>query len=94
MELQVAVGQILRKAREARGLSQEEFGAEAGISRTYVSLIELGSSSATLKMLEKACKWHGLDVSAVIAEAEQMIRNTQNPNAVNVELPSPDKQST
>jgi transcriptional regulator with XRE-family HTH domain len=94
MELQEAVGKILRKAREARGLSQEVFGAEAGIARTYVSLIELGSSSATLKMLEKACKWHGLEVSAVIAEAEQMIRKDRKTHTTKDDGPSSGGHST
>lgn len=90
MKLQVAVGKILRKAREARGLSQEDFGAEAGIARTYVSLIELGSSSATLKILEKACKWHGMEVSTVIAEAEQMIRIARKSHPTTDGAPSAD----
>ena len=83
MELQEAVGEILKKARKAQGLSQEKFGADAGIARTYVSLIERGSSSATLKTLVKACKWHGLEVSAVIAEAEQMMRKGRKTHPTN-----------
>ena len=94
MELQKAVGKILRKARKAEGLSQEDFGAEAGIARTYVSLLELGRSSATLKTLVKACKWHGVDVSAVIAEAEQMIRKTRKVHPTKDGGPSPGGHST
>jgi len=94
MELQKAVGKILRKARKAEGLSQEDFGAEAGIARTYVSLLELGRSSATLKTLVKACKWHGVDVSAVIAEAEQMIRKARKTHTTKDGEPSSGGHST
>jgi len=77
MELEEAVGKILRKTRKARGLSQERFAEDAGIARTYVSLIERGSSSATLRMLSRVCKGHGLRPSAVLAEAEQIIQGSQ-----------------
>lgn len=93
MNLEEAVGIVLRKAREARGLSQESFGANAGIARTYVSLIEIGSSSATLGTLSKACRWHGIAVSAVIAEAEQLMGSGGEMHPEQEGASSPERQN-
>jgi transcriptional regulator with XRE-family HTH domain len=41
-------GTRLKALREKRGLSQEEFGARAGYSRSYVSQVEDGYYSISL----------------------------------------------
>lgn len=43
----------LRKARHAKGLSQEALAAEAEVDRTYVSALERGVYSATIDMVAK-----------------------------------------
>jgi transcriptional regulator with XRE-family HTH domain len=43
-----AFGKVLRQLRKQRGLSQETLAFEASLDRTYVSLLELGTSSPTL----------------------------------------------
>ncbi len=43
-------GEIVRKYRESRRLSQEEFAAECGISRAYYGRIERGEYNVTLRM--------------------------------------------
>jgi len=43
----------LRRLRNSKGLSQEELAHRAGIDRSYVSLLEKGSCSATVTMLGK-----------------------------------------
>lgn len=53
MEPEVAFGSVLRELRNQKGLSQEALALEAGIERNYVSLIELGRNSASVKMIFK-----------------------------------------
>ncbi|MEX3583725.1 MAG: helix-turn-helix transcriptional regulator [Burkholderia sp.] len=44
-------GKILRKLRKDRRLSQEALSFEAGLDRTYISLLELGRRFPTLDSL-------------------------------------------
>ena len=44
-------GAIVRKLREARGLTQEELAEAARISATYVGFIERGDSVPTLTII-------------------------------------------
>lgn len=46
-------GQVVRRQRKARGMSQEALAFEAGIQRNYVSLIELGRNQPTITTVFK-----------------------------------------
>lgn len=46
-------GNVLRKIREGRCMTQEEFSAFCGISRAYYGRIERGEHSATLEICQK-----------------------------------------
>lgn len=46
-----AFGRVLRDRRLAAGLSQEKLALEAGIDRTFVSLLERGGRQPTLSTL-------------------------------------------
>jgi transcriptional regulator with XRE-family HTH domain len=56
----------LRKARNARGLSQEALAHEADIDRTYVSALERSEYSATIDMVDKLAKALGLEASELL----------------------------
>lgn len=43
-----AVGDVLREFRTARSLSQEEVARRAGLSMTYISLVETGKRNPTI----------------------------------------------
>lgn len=49
----LAVGSILRKARQDAGLSQTELATKSGTSRNYISRIENGKSDIQLETLNK-----------------------------------------
>ncbi|GFM69806.1 helix-turn-helix domain-containing protein [Pseudomonas capsici] len=51
MELSKAVGAALKEAREAKGLTQEDFVGVSG--RSYLSEIERGLKSPTLEKLDQ-----------------------------------------
>ena len=51
MELNEAVGQALRDARKAQGLTQESFSDVS--SRTYLSILERGLKSPTLEKVDE-----------------------------------------
>ncbi len=48
-------GQILKKLRTERDISQEDFAADAGLHRTYISQLERGLKSPSLRTIEKIC---------------------------------------
>lgn len=60
MEPEVAFGIVLRKLRKRQSLSQEALAHKADVERNYVSLLELGRNSASVKMIFKLAQ--ALDV--------------------------------
>ena len=52
-DVNVAFGDILRKFRERRGYSQEEFAERCEISRAYYGRIERGEHSVTIEKCYK-----------------------------------------
>ena len=51
----------LRRLREERGLSQEEFAERADLHRTYISMIERKTRNPTVDVLEKICLVLGVE---------------------------------
>jgi len=56
MKVTQRVGANLRRAREERGISQEELADRAGLHRTYISGVERGVRNPTVVVLEKIAK--------------------------------------
>jgi transcriptional regulator with XRE-family HTH domain len=50
------LGRNVRRLREAKGWSQEDYADRAGIHRTYVSDIERGRRNPTVTVVEKLAK--------------------------------------
>lgn len=73
LEVQRAFGQVLREIRLEKALSQEALALEAGVQRNYVSLLERGLNSASLKIIFKLC--HVLEVtpSDVLSQVEKRV---------------------
>jgi transcriptional regulator with XRE-family HTH domain len=70
-DLAPRVGRVVRQLREASGLSQEELAAEAGLHRTYISLVERGKRNITVDALSQIAEALGVYPSRLIAEAEK-----------------------
>jgi transcriptional regulator with XRE-family HTH domain len=52
---EIAFGDVLRALRRERGLSQEGLALEADLERNFISLLELGRNSASIRTLFKLC---------------------------------------
>lgn len=64
-----AFGKVLRKLRIDRGHTQETLAFDAGLDRTYISLLELGSNSPTLDTMMMLS-------AALDAPLDEIIRRT------------------
>ena len=68
------LGDKLRAAREAVGLTQERLAFKAGVHRTYVSLLERGIKSPTIDVFFRICKSLGVSPSKIIARVERKLK--------------------
>ncbi len=53
----------LRRLRAARGVSQENLAADAGVDRAYVSALETGQGNATVDLLERIARSLGVKMA-------------------------------
>ena len=65
------LGKVLRDARLAADLTQEELAYRAGLDRTYISLLEHDRKSPTMDVLFRLAKALGLKASVLIARVER-----------------------
>lgn len=70
MEVRKRIGANVRRLREEKGLSQEKFGFESGIDRTYVSGIERGARNPTATIIEKLADALGVPSYVLLMEPE------------------------
>ena len=73
MEAAQAFGKILREMRLEAGLTQEQLGLEAGVRRTFVSLLELGEQQPTLTTIAKLAIALDVKPSTLIARVEALL---------------------
>lgn len=70
MEPEVAFGIVLRELRKQRELSQEVLAHESGLERNYISLLELGRNSASIKTIFKLTPVLGVSASDFMGQVE------------------------
>ncbi len=75
MRVEESLGEVLRAARKDRGLSQEALALDAGVERNYVSLIELGKNSPSIRVVFKLCKVLGVQPSILLNRVEDQMRS-------------------
>jgi transcriptional regulator with XRE-family HTH domain len=72
--LAVALGQVIRDRRDARGWSQARLAAKAGISRTMVSYLETGvMRNPTIGLLDQVGRALGTHVKGLLDEASERV---------------------
>ena len=64
------LGDELRTAREAAGMTQEELAFAAELDRTYISQLERDKKSPTIDVLFRLCDAMGVRLSELIARVE------------------------
>jgi transcriptional regulator with XRE-family HTH domain len=69
-----AFGDVLRAVRRERKLSQEALALDAGVERNYVSLLELGKNSASIRMLFKLCSALDITPSNFVRRVEMRLK--------------------
>lgn len=73
-ELEKAFGKALRNLRNQKSLSQEALGFEAELARNYVSQLELGSKSPSLRSIFKLCKVLDVSPSDIVKDVERRMQ--------------------
>jgi transcriptional regulator with XRE-family HTH domain len=66
-----AFGEVLRQMRERKRLSQEALGANCESDRTFVSMLERGLVSPTLRTIVKLSRGLGIAPSEIIRRTER-----------------------
>ncbi|HEY9867115.1 MAG TPA: helix-turn-helix transcriptional regulator [Candidatus Obscuribacterales bacterium] len=77
MTLAKVFGKVLKQRREALNLSQEELAFEAGLHRTYISLLERGVKSPTLNVLFRLANALDIPASQFIQEIEVQLKTLE-----------------
>lgn len=65
-----AFGKALRDIRKEHGYTQETLAFECDLDRTYISLLELGSSSPTLDTIMALCGALGVSLTMLATRVE------------------------
>lgn len=73
MEAAEAFGLVLRELRIKNGLTQEGLGFEAGVQRTYVSILELGQQQPSLTTILKLASALGLPAGDLVQLVEKRV---------------------
>lgn len=74
METDLALGQALRSLRTKRKWSQTDLALRSDVDRNYISLIELGRNSPSVRLMFKLCDALDISPSDFIKEVERRIR--------------------
>jgi transcriptional regulator with XRE-family HTH domain len=68
MEIRERLSLNMRRLRQSKGWSQEEFAHQAGLHRTYVSDLERGARNPTITVVDKLAVALGVPVGALLEE--------------------------
>lgn len=63
-------GEVIRELRRKRGLSQEEFGFECELHRTYISLLERGKRIPSLTTIIQLASALRIPPSEIVRQVE------------------------
>jgi transcriptional regulator with XRE-family HTH domain len=69
-KLQQKFGQLVRRRRQAIGISQEGLADRAGLHRTHISLLERGLRMPSLEVVRKLASGLDTTMASLMAELE------------------------
>jgi transcriptional regulator with XRE-family HTH domain len=73
VKLREAVGEALRRRRQAQGRTLREVAAAAGVSLTYLSEVERGRKEASSEVLEAVCAALDLILADLLYEVAETL---------------------
>jgi transcriptional regulator with XRE-family HTH domain len=71
-----AFGLALREIRKSKEISQEQLALDSGLDRTYVSLIERGINSPSIRTVVRMAKILNVPPSKIVRRMEELIVET------------------
>ena len=71
IDVQKTLAMIVRTLRQKQMMTQQQFAESAGISQTYISLIENGHRPVNLRILQSIARVLGYELWELIKLAEQ-----------------------
>ena len=94
MEIQVKLGQHIRKARQERGWSQEKLGEQCGIKRAQISKLERDVTHSSMDVFLKICEVLGFEITlrVPLQATETPFADMQETEGILRQL-SPEKQN-
>jgi transcriptional regulator with XRE-family HTH domain len=82
--LQPALGERLREVRRQRGLRLADVSDAAGISSSFLSLVESGKNDVTISRLSRLCRFYGVSVLDVLPRSDHanaaVLRRDEHPH--------------
>jgi len=76
MDRITAFGQVIRKERRAKGISQEELAELANLHRNFISMVERGASKIALDSLFALADALEISASTLLRRAEAAAKST------------------
>jgi len=72
LSVEEAFGRVLQQLRKDKGLSQEALGFESGYHRTYISLLERGKKSPSLKTIFQIATALHVEPSEIVERLQEL----------------------
>jgi len=69
---------VLRDAREAAGLTQEDLADRADVSVRFISFLETGKRQPSLSALAAVCRGLNVPMSSILATVEARMSNVDD----------------
>jgi len=70
-EIEKIFGEVIRRRREQKGISQEAFAGLAGVHRTYMSSIERGKVQVSISIAQKLADALETPLSRIFRDIER-----------------------
>ena len=79
MTIEEAFATVLRELRTSKGLTQEQLAFDAGLDRTFISLLERGQRQPSLGTIFQLSRALGVGSAAVIQRVEDKLGAAPTP---------------
>ena len=74
LDLSDAFALVVKKHREAKGMSRASLAEKSGLHQTYIGLLERGQRSPNLDTANAIAKGLGIHLSKLLAQSETIAR--------------------